>query len=56
MYFPAHLRQEIILKQLCLSKLIVYTNHAIVCEVLGFHSRVAEVAALLGYVAASVDK
>jgi len=56
MYFPAHLRQEIILKQLLLSKLMVYNNHVIVCKLLGFQSRVAEVAVLLAYVAASVDE
>jgi hypothetical protein len=56
MYFPVHPRPEIILKQLRLSKLIVYNNHAIFCEVLVFHSRVDEVAILLGYVAALLDK
>lgn len=55
MYCPSKLKQEIILKQLRLSKPIVYNNCTSFCKLLGFCSRVAEVAILLGYVAASVD-
>jgi len=34
---------------------LFFRNHAIVCKLLGFHSRAAEVAVLLAYVAASLD-